>query len=307
MKVAFYQLNQSEARRNAMFMQPEDVVLNYQHVYECIYAFNSVKSIQNDQEVMNFLVTLFMTYQDKKPKSYVGTSLSGTDIITLEGHGAYFCNTCVGWTKVKFNPVNRGKLIVMEGIDGCGKSSVLKMIEEAYSGSDILLLREPGSTKISEKIREILLDPENKNMDRWCEAYLYAASRAQLVQEVIKPALNLGKIVIVDRFIDSSLIYQGIGRNCGIEEIKRLNQFALDGLKAELTFLFDCPAETALNRRADRICDRIEKEDLQFFEKIREGYLRKAKVKKRRYIIIDATKPLEETNNEVKRILDRLI
>lgn len=307
MKVAIYQLVEAESRRNAIFMQPEDVVLNYSKDYQCVYSFYSTQKLMDEESIERFLESIFIKYQDVKPKNYQGSSVSGTDIITVEGHGAYFCNKIVGWTKVCFRASQCGKLISLEGIDGCGKSSALKSIESTFCESEILILREPGSTKISEKIRELLLDPENQEMSPWCEAYLYAASRAQLVQEVIKPALDQNKIVIVDRFIDSSIIYQGICRRCGMEEIKKLNKKAMDSLKPDLTILFDCPAEIAFERRKNRNNDRIELEDLQFFKEVREGYLKLAKTNDHRFITIDATLSHQEINKEINRILNNLI
>lgn len=307
MKVSIYQLLDPEARRNAIFMEPEAVIKKYQNDYKCIYTFLSKIKLNDDRAINNFLESIFIRYQEEKPKEYLGVSVSATDIVTIKGYGSYFCNHTVGWTKVHFRQSKKGLLIALEGIDGCGKSTVIESLEGLIHDPDILLVREPGSTKISEKIRNILLDVKHQEMDRWCEAYLYAASRAQLVHEVIKPALAMQKVVLVDRFIDSSLMYQGLGRDCSIREIKRLNRQAIDGCKPDLTILFDCPAKIALARRKGRKKDRIESEDVEFFEKIREGYLSLAKANRYHTIVIDATQDPEIIKQEVQHILENLI
>lgn len=307
MRVAFYQILDPAARREALFMTDQQAVKNYTDEYRCIYGFDSSKKLKNEDQITAYLEYLFMSFQDVKPKDYHGTSLSQTDIIVLEGHGSYYCKT-IGWEKVSFSPNRKGLLITLEGIDGCGKSSVLKMIKESFDDPRLLFLREPGSTQISEKIRLLLQDTENEEMNPWCEAYLYAASRAQLVQEVIKPALMKKRIVIVDRFIDSSLIYQGIGRGCGVQEIKELNKRAMDGIKPDLTIYLDCPAEVAASRRrAARNEDRIESESIEFFEKLRQGYLNLVKSKNRKFMKIDATQSLEKIKEELSEILEEVL
>ena len=144
-----------------------------------------------------------------------------------------------------------GKLIVFEGPDGSGKTTILKKINERLkdSGHPIMLVREPGGTSISEKIREIIIDNDNEEMDAKTECLLFAASRAQLVEEKIRPALEEGKIVLCDRFVLSSLLYQGIGRALGVEEVKKINNFATGGIKPDLTIFFNIDYKTALIRK----------------------------------------------------------
>ena len=147
--------------------------------------------------------------------------------------------------------MERGRLIALEGPDGSGKTTQIQLLEEYLKelGYEVVRTREPGGTEISEKIREIILDNDNCNMSYMCEALLYAASRAQLVNEVIKPALNKGKIVICDRFVYSSMVYQGVGRGLGMDRIKSINEAALDGLEADLVCMITIPYEEGLKRK----------------------------------------------------------
>lgn len=167
----------------------------------------------------------------------------------------------------------RGYFISLEGPDGAGKSTVLQQVLAKISSeltTQYLVTREPGGSKISEKIRKIILDPMNKKMCDRTEALLYAASRSQLIEEVLKPALKSGKIVFADRYVDSSLAYQGAGRNLGIKEVKAINDFATDGLEPDLTLFFALKPEIGLARidkeRPDHE-DRLEQEKLAFHQK----------------------------------------
>jgi len=169
-----------------------------------------------------------------------------------------------------------GRLIALEGPDGSGKTTQIELLEGylKQSGYEVVRTREPGGTEISEKIRKIILDNDNSNMSYMCEALLYAASRAQLVDEIIKPALALGKIVICDRFVYSSMVYQGIGRGLGMERIRSINQAALDGLEADLTFMITIPYEEGLKRKKMQgTLDRLENSGNEFHKKVFEGYL----------------------------------
>ncbi len=169
-----------------------------------------------------------------------------------------------------------GRLIVLEGPDGSGKTTQIKLLEEylKQSGYEVVRTREPGGTEISEKIRDIILDNANSNMGYMCEALLYAASRAQLVNEIIKPALALGKMVICDRFVYSSMVYQGIGRGLGTERIRNINEAALDGLEADLTFMITIPYEEGLKRKKMQgTLDRLENSGNDFHKKVFQGYL----------------------------------
>ena len=169
-----------------------------------------------------------------------------------------------------------GRLIALEGPDGSGKTTQIELLEGylKQSGYEVVRTREPGGTEISEKIRKIILDNDNSNMSYMCEALLYAASRAQLVDEIIKPALALGKIVICDRFVYSSMVYQGIGRGLGMERIRSINQAALDGLEADLTFMITIPYEEGLKRKKMQgTLDRLENSGNEFHKKVFQGYL----------------------------------
>ena len=167
-----------------------------------------------------------------------------------------------------------GLLIALEGPDGCGKTTQIELLKDRLEkeGFEVIVTREPGGTKISEKIREILLDNDNNEMGSCCEALLYAASRAQLVEEVIKPALAEGKMIICDRFVHSSLVYQGIGRGLGIKEIEGINNFALNGLKSDLTIMIDIDFEKGLDRkRNQKKLDRLENSGNDFHKKVYYG------------------------------------
>ena len=172
----------------------------------------------------------------------------------------------------------RGYLITFEGPDGAGKTTVINEIIKQLPQSlqeRTLVTREPGGSKISENIRTIILDPENKEMDDRTEALLYAAQRSQHVSEVIRPALAAGKVVLSDRFIDSSLAYQGVGRNLGIEEVKQINDFGTGGLEPDLTIFLDLDPAVGLARiekeRAGQE-DRLEQEKIDFHNKVYAGY-----------------------------------
>ncbi|GAA3634089.1 dTMP kinase [Lactobacillus hamsteri] len=194
----------------------------------------------------------------------------------------------------------RGFFISFEGPDGAGKSTVLAEVLKQIGPklkAQYLVTREPGGSKIAEKIRKIILDPENVKMSDRTEALLYAAARSQHVEEIIKPALNEGKIVISDRFVDSSLAYQGAGRNLGIKEVKEINDFATGGLEPDLTLFFDLDPKIGL-ARIEKLRpgheDRLEQEKLAFHEKVYEGYQEVNKLYSDRIAIIDASKPFEE-------------
>ena len=167
--------------------------------------------------------------------------------------------------------MKRGKFITVEGTDGSGKTTQIRLME-AYlneKGHDVVLTREPGGTRISEKIREIILDLKNDEMGSTTEMLLYASARAQLVSQVIKPAIDSNKTVICDRFVDSSLVYQGFGRGIDIKIIEDINNSAINGVWPDITFFFELDPETALKRRmAETIPDRIEKEKIDFHKRV---------------------------------------
>ena len=168
--------------------------------------------------------------------------------------------------------------ISLEGPDGSGKTMQLDLLETALrdAGYDVLRSREPGGTAISEKIRDLILDPANREMVPLTEAYLYAASRAHHVAQLIRPALAEGKIVLLDRFVDSSLIYQGLGRGLGIDEVAQLNSFATGGLLPDVTFMVYIDYEEGLRRKlsqANHTLDRLEAEESSFHRMVNLGYL----------------------------------
>ena len=198
--------------------------------------------------------------------------------------------------------------ITIEGVEGSGKSSstndvVNRLRKEGY---DIITTREPGGTPIAEKIRDIILDVNNTNLDPRAEALLYAASRRQHLIEKVWPALKQGKIVICDRFIDSSLAYQGGARNLGIENITNINMFATENTWPDLTLLFDIDPELGLERirkNQGREVNRLDLEKIEFHKKVRETFLNLAKKYHDRYVIIDASKSQKEVEEEVYNII----
>lgn len=173
-----------------------------------------------------------------------------------------------------------GLFITIEGPDGAGKTSLIKALAPTLSemlNSELMLTREPGGIPISEKIREVILDPQHVTMDERTEALLYAAARRQHLVEKVEPALEAGKVVLCDRFVDSSLAYQGAGRGIGMAEVASINEFACAGLAPDLTLYIDVDAETGLERikkgRTSAELDRLDNESLSFHHRVREGYL----------------------------------
>ncbi len=198
--------------------------------------------------------------------------------------------------------------ISIEGPEGSGKSSAIKIVYERLikDGYSIVQTREPGGTSISEQIRNIILDKDNTEMDSRCEALLYAASRRQHLVQKIWPALKKGYLVFCDRYLDSSLAYQGIARGIGLEEVLNINLFATENTFPDLTLLFDIEPEIGLKRiasNADREVNRLDLEKLEFHKKVRSGYLLLAKKYPERIKIIDASQSLEVVAEETYRII----
>ena len=186
---------------------------------------------------------------------------------------------------------SRGLFITVEGIDGCGKSTQARLIAAALeaAGHDVLRLREPGGVKISEQIREILLDPANVEMGDVCELLLYEAARAQLVHQVIRPALAAGKTVVCDRFYDSTTAYQAFADGLDRNMVSQANELAVDGCRPDLTLVFDLPVEDALRRRSGREAeDRLELKGLEFQERVAAGFRAVAADEPDRVKLIDA-------------------
>lgn len=186
---------------------------------------------------------------------------------------------------------SQGLFITVEGIDGCGKSTQARLIAAALeaAGHDVLRLREPGGVKISEQIREILLDPANAEMGDVCELLLYEAARAQLVHQVIRPALAAGKTVVCDRFCDSTTAYQAFADGLDRNMVSQANELAVDGCRPDLTLVFDLPVEDALRRRSGREAeDRLELKGLEFQERVAAGFRAVAADEPDRVKLIDA-------------------
>lgn len=202
--------------------------------------------------------------------------------------------------------------ITLEGPEGSGKTSAIKIVKEQLEkeGHQIIMTREPGGTPISEQIRNVILDKGNTAMDYRTEALLYAASRRQHLVEKVWPNIKEGKIVICDRYLDSSLAYQGYARELGVEDILNVNMYATEGTFPDLTLLFDLEPEVGLariNANSDREVNRLDLEKLSFHHRVRNGYLELAKRFPDRYVIINAALPLEEVaSNALKAIKERL-
>lgn len=203
-----------------------------------------------------------------------------------------------------------GTLISFEGPEGAGKSSILEailpLLEE--KGIPYITTREPGGVDIAEKIRQVILDPDHTSMDAKTELLLYIASRRQHLVERVLPALAAGKVVLMDRFIDSSVAYQGYGRGLSVEDIEWLNQFATDGLKPDLTLYFDLDVEEGLARIArnhEREVNRLDLEGLELHQKVRQGYLALAEKEPERIVKIDASQPFEAVLADVLTILKK--
>lgn len=194
--------------------------------------------------------------------------------------------------------------ITFEGPEGSGKTSVINEVIKRLKSEniEITLTREPGGTPIAEEIRNVILDKENTNLDPICEALLYAASRRQHLAEKVWPLLKEGKTIFCDRFIDSSLAYQGGARQLGVEKILNINLFATEGFFPDYTFLFDLAPEIGLeriNKNKNREVNRLDLEKLEFHKKVRSTFLSLATKYKERYIVIDASKPYEKVVNDV--------
>ena len=199
------------------------------------------------------------------------------------------------------------RFITIEGCEGSGKTSIIKLLCEEFQNRGIkyLATREPGGSKISEQIRNVILNVKNTKMDYMTEALLYAASRRQHLEEIVKPALNDGCVVLCDRYLDSSLAYQGYARGLGIEEVYNINMYATSGFLPDLTIYIDIPVEIGLGRikENNRDVNRLDLEKVAFHNKVREGYLKVAKMYPDRIKVIDGNATLEEVFKRVKEVL----
>ncbi|WP_413627573.1 dTMP kinase [Fructilactobacillus vespulae] len=206
-----------------------------------------------------------------------------------------------------------GKLVTFEGSEGAGKTTALNRIIsiiEPQLGNDLVTTREPGGNVISEEIRNIIVDSRNQNMDARTEALLFAAARRQHLVEKIIPALKRGQLVLCDRFVESSIAYQGAGRGIGEAAIKNLNDFATEGLKPDLTIYFDLPVEVGLERikkyRSDEV-NRLDKEKHDFYVKVHNAYDEMATRQSEQIVRIDATQTVEQVVSDVLAIIEKRV
>lgn len=205
--------------------------------------------------------------------------------------------------------------ITFEGVEGSGKTTQMEMLKEhlEWKGFQVVSTREPGGTELGEKIRAMLLNMEGQTITPWSELLLYAVCRAQLVNEVIKPALLDKKIVLCDRFADSTVVYQGYVRGLNLEAVTSLNKWVTDDVSPAVTFIIDCPPEIGLKRALARIDtrpgsnkeDRFERENIEFHKKIRDGYVRLAKQEADRIKIINGDRDIPVIHKEICGIIEK--
>ncbi len=199
--------------------------------------------------------------------------------------------------------------ITFEGSDGSGKSTQIHLLEDYLrkNGQDVQLTREPGGTDIGEGIRQVLLDMEHEKMHARTETLLFNAARAQLIEQEIRPALSGGKVVLCDRFADSTVAYQGYGREQNIEELKRLISFATGGLSPDLTLYLDLPPEEGIRRKLADYQNRLDVQGLSFYRRVEAGYREMIAQEPQRWVVINAGRSLEEVHQEVVRaVQDKL-
>lgn len=207
-----------------------------------------------------------------------------------------------------------GKFITFEGLDGSGKTTVIRNVIKAFEQSPdagrFMYSREPGGNRIAEAIREIILSEEYAEMDARTEALLFAAARRQHLVENVLPALKNGKIIMSDRFVDSSLVYQGAGREIGMDAVAKINEFATNGLTPDLTLYFEIDPEVGLSRiqnnRQDEV-NRLDKDQLDFYRRVHQGYLKLAQDNPQRIKVIDASQSIEKVTDDVLAILKQFL
>lgn len=205
--------------------------------------------------------------------------------------------------------------ITFEGVEGSGKTTQMEMLKEhlEWKGFQVVTTREPGGTELGEKIRGMLLNIEGQTIAPWSELLLYAVCRAQLVNEVIKPALLDKKIVLCDRFADSTVVYQGYVRGLTLEAVLSLNRWVTDGISPAVTFIIDCPPEIGLKRALARINsrpnsnreDRFERENMEFHKKVRDGYMRLAREEADRIKVINGDREIPVIHKEICGIMEK--
>lgn len=213
--------------------------------------------------------------------------------------------------RVIIKVMKKGLFITFEGPDGSGKTTVSTAVVERLQkeGYQVKYTREPGGSKIAEEIRSVILNPKNTEMDARCEALLYAAARRQHLVEKVLPALEEGITVISDRFVDSSLAYQGYGRGIGVDEVYSINMFAIEGRLPDKTIYLDIDAKTGLDRiNANRTSlDRLDQESEDFHNLVHKGYEEVVNIYKDRMVIIDASKAVESVIEEAYQVLKGLL
>ena len=201
----------------------------------------------------------------------------------------------------------RGYFLAFEGGDGAGKSTQVRLLIEwlRQESLDVVVTHEPGDSLVGKHIRELVLDPANAGLSARAEALLYAADRAEHVQSVIRPTLARGAIVVTDRYVDSSIAYQGAGRSIGVDAVRELNSFATEGLLPDLTVLLDVPVGVA--RQRYDIADRLEREPREFHERVHQAFLDLAAAEPRRYLVIDGTGPPEDIASQIRDVVRALM
>lgn len=201
----------------------------------------------------------------------------------------------------------RGKFIVLDGTEGSGKSTQVRLLRDRLTGQglDVLLVRDPGTTRIGERIREILLDPAHGEMGMRCEMLLYMAARAQMVTQIILPAIENGQVVLCDRFVSSTLAYQLGGEDLTADDIRDVADIAIQGHWPDLTIILDMPAERSM-QRINREHDRIEQRPLEYHEMVRENYHAQAAVDPDRYRLVDADRDVQVVHEEIWTIIQAL-
>lgn len=205
--------------------------------------------------------------------------------------------------------------ITFEGPDGSGKSTQTQLLADYLraAGHEVLVTREPGGTVIGDQIRAVLHDVANTRMTAEAEVLLYSASRAQLVGELIRPALARGAIVVSDRYADSTIAYQGYGRGLDLAALRQITDFATGGLVPDLTICLDCPVEEGLNRKQQALAsgegewNRLDQEAIEFHQKVHQGYLALAAEQPNRWLMLDACGSIEEVQQEIQRAVERVL
>ena len=198
--------------------------------------------------------------------------------------------------------MEKGLFITFEGADGCGKTTQLNLLADFLKKSrDVIITREPGAKGLGEKLREILLNYDGEIAPK-CESFLFLADRAQHIEQIVKPAINSGTIVLCDRHTDSTAAYQGYGRGLDLKEIHYLNNLATGGLKPDLTIVFDIDIDTSMTRVGVQK-DRMESAGIEFLNRVRNGYLEIAKLEPDRVKVIDASKSIDEVFNKLLKIV----